>query len=345
MFLTQRAYIRIQQECAGTLYNVVQGDTLNAIAIAHDVSLEKLVAANPGVDPNNLIPGTLICIPRTPAGTPPGEAPTAPGQVECPDGIPFTVTNETLLDILKYFPQMSLAAIGCQNTHVNLDLLAPGMQLCIPRNDYFKICAGDEVYIVRTGDTADTIARRLNVPIERMLVANPTLRFSDYGIRGIQVCVPRRMPGAISIRNQNPDQATNSNSQTPSFYQSAQNQDPYQDCLNHQLVTIQNQKFADLLEQYDFQAGAFVCLNRNIDFSKPLQPGMKLCIPAGERYKPCLLEDYYSIRRGDNLEVIARKLGVDPIRLIQKNALFSYDDYSVMGKRVCIPPMTPNENR
>ena len=43
-----------------------------------NVSLQALMAANPGVDPNNLQVGQLICVPKT--------------EIPCPGGVIHTVT-------------------------------------------------------------------------------------------------------------------------------------------------------------------------------------------------------------------------------------------------------------
>ena len=51
--------------CTGQYYKVQQGDTLFSIAQRFGVSLQALIAANPQItDPNLLIPGQVICIPR-----------------------------------------------------------------------------------------------------------------------------------------------------------------------------------------------------------------------------------------------------------------------------------------
>ncbi len=57
------------------LYTVVLGDTLGAIADRFDVSLEALVAANPGIQPTALTVGTELIIP-TGSGQPSKPTPT-----------------------------------------------------------------------------------------------------------------------------------------------------------------------------------------------------------------------------------------------------------------------------
>jgi len=44
-------------------YSIDFGDTLWEIANQYNTSVEKIIAVNPGIEPTNLIPGEIICIP------------------------------------------------------------------------------------------------------------------------------------------------------------------------------------------------------------------------------------------------------------------------------------------
>ena len=48
----------------GFLYTIRAGDTLYLIAQRYNVTVQELIAANPGINPNNLQIGQQICIPR-----------------------------------------------------------------------------------------------------------------------------------------------------------------------------------------------------------------------------------------------------------------------------------------
>ena len=48
----------------GSIYIVRAGDTLYSIARQYGVSLNQIIRTNPGLDPNNLIIGDPVCIPR-----------------------------------------------------------------------------------------------------------------------------------------------------------------------------------------------------------------------------------------------------------------------------------------
>lgn len=54
----------------GTLYTIRSGDTFYNLAASFGIPLPELLAANPGVDPNRLAVGQIICIPGGPLPTP-----------------------------------------------------------------------------------------------------------------------------------------------------------------------------------------------------------------------------------------------------------------------------------
>lgn len=50
--------------CHGVYYTVKPGDTFYSLAQRFCVSVYDLMSANPGVDPNNLMIGQVLCIPK-----------------------------------------------------------------------------------------------------------------------------------------------------------------------------------------------------------------------------------------------------------------------------------------
>jgi LysM repeat protein len=59
-----------------TQYTVQQGEWIYKIARDHGVDPNALIAANPGIDPNNLQPGQVLTIPAPGASAPPAASPT-----------------------------------------------------------------------------------------------------------------------------------------------------------------------------------------------------------------------------------------------------------------------------
>lgn len=55
----------------GTLYTIQSGDTFYGLTTRFGVTLQALIAANPGVDPNRLVVGQQICIPGVVQPQPP----------------------------------------------------------------------------------------------------------------------------------------------------------------------------------------------------------------------------------------------------------------------------------
>ncbi len=56
--------INVQMVFLYTIYRIEAGDTLYSIANKFGVPLNELIEANQHVDPDNLIVGNPICIPR-----------------------------------------------------------------------------------------------------------------------------------------------------------------------------------------------------------------------------------------------------------------------------------------
>ncbi len=52
-------------------YTIKSGDTLFALAKRYNTTVAAIMAINPGIDPNNLQIGQVICIPRAMPPTPP----------------------------------------------------------------------------------------------------------------------------------------------------------------------------------------------------------------------------------------------------------------------------------
>ena len=139
------------------VYTVVQGDTLSGIALRYHVSLEALIAANPGIQPSLLTIGTKLTIPigPAPAGEPtPTAVPVGLEQARCwagPQGGQWCfalVHNdyaETLENLSAQFSLMSPGGqtIASQTVFAPLDILPAGQ--FIPLAAYFPPPIAEQV--------------------------------------------------------------------------------------------------------------------------------------------------------------------------------------------------------
>jgi hypothetical protein len=74
-----------------TQYQVVAGDTLWDIAVRFDLSLDEIIAANPGVNPDWLRPGDLVTLPL-------------PGTVQLPTPEPIVIPTPTPVTVVDVTP-------------------------------------------------------------------------------------------------------------------------------------------------------------------------------------------------------------------------------------------------
>jgi LysM repeat protein len=171
--------------CDGMYYVVRPGDTFYSIANRFGITVAQLIAANPGVDPNNLQVGQLICIPKQ---TPP---------VPCPGGTIYVVrVNDSLTSILLRF-NISVMDLMAGNPNLCLEDIKVGDELCIlPHKDRGCPCLpGSEPYTIVPADVSgpgtvvEHLARKFNVPASSIMLANPSLAPGDFVV-GKTVCIP-----------------------------------------------------------------------------------------------------------------------------------------------------------
>ncbi|MDD2202081.1 MAG: LysM domain-containing protein [Firmicutes bacterium] len=104
----------------GTIYIIRQGDTLFAIAQRFGTTVNALIAANPGINPLNLIVGQAICIPV------PGPAP-----VPCP-GFIYTIQPGDTYYLIALRYGTSVDALIRANPGVDPNRLQVGQRICVP---------------------------------------------------------------------------------------------------------------------------------------------------------------------------------------------------------------------
>lgn len=188
---------------AGTMpYTIKAGDTFFLIARTFGVSVDALIAANPGVNPDRLQIGQVICVPTSPGpgpGPTPGLCPTLrigsqgpsvrelqtllrnegfdPGPI---DGIFGNRTHSAVIAFQRSKGLVPDGVVGILTwTALGVNCVSPP-PTCPP---------GTRSYIVRAGDTFFNLAIRFNTTVSAIQRANPNVNPNDLRI-GQTICIP-----------------------------------------------------------------------------------------------------------------------------------------------------------
>ena len=115
-----------REPCQGATFRRVEpGDTFYLIAQELGITVDELVRLNPGVDPENLQVGSLICVPLPP-GLPTGRVPP------CESGLYWVIApGDTMYDIARALG-IPLQELLDLNPWADPENLVPGDSLCLP---------------------------------------------------------------------------------------------------------------------------------------------------------------------------------------------------------------------
>ena len=173
-------------KCDGFYYVVRPGDTLFSIARMYNVTVDQLIRANPGIDPNNLMVGQLVCIPEC-------------DDIPCPGGNIYVVRqNDSLASILLRF-DISIMDLEAGNPNIDIDRIRVGQELCIlPHRDRGCPCEkGTSSYTIRRSDipsqgtVVEALADKFNTTVAAIMKVNQNLSPGDF-VEGKTVCIPDR---------------------------------------------------------------------------------------------------------------------------------------------------------
>ncbi len=296
----------------GFLYTIKAGDTYYAIAQRYGTVVPALIAANPGVDPNRLAIGQVICVPA-PRPTP---TPT-PTPLPCPGGQLYTIkAGDTLYALANRF-NTTVAAIRRANPGIDPTQLMIGQVICIPVPAPTPTplpCPGGQLYTVRAGDTLFNLARRFNTTVDDILDANPGL------VRPIRVgqviCIPVPAPTTTPTPTPIP-------------------------CPGGQLYTVRaGDTLLNLANRFNTTVDDI--LDANPGLVRPIRVGQVICIPVPAPTVtptpvPCPDGQLYQIRSGDTLFSIARRFNVSVNDILDANPLITDPNSLRVGQIICIP--------
>lgn len=199
---------------SGTPYAVQAGDTFTSIAARLGITTYELLERNPGVNPDNLMIGQVLCIPFSSGDTdampedqpaqpdtptlPTPSQPSRPNppvviiptQPNCPAGYTRTTVaaGETYADLLVKH-NVSYRAMRSANPRLSPGYLIAGQTYCAPPHGTRQVCTGTQSYTMLAGETLDTVAADLGITRGRLLSLNPNLLPSDFA-QGAVICIP-----------------------------------------------------------------------------------------------------------------------------------------------------------
>lgn len=120
-----------EPECQGTLYTVMEGDTLYMIAKKHEISLNALMEANPSLDPYNLEIGMKLCIPQRSESSSPAPSATHEENHEREDFY-YVRVGDNMDKICSRFRVLPRNLMKANPNLTVMDYSTPGTKVCIP---------------------------------------------------------------------------------------------------------------------------------------------------------------------------------------------------------------------
>ncbi len=283
-------------------YTIKAGDTYFLLAQRFNTTVAAIAALNPGVDPNNLQIGQVICIPQT--------TPTTMPPVTCPVGsFAYTIRSGDTFFLLAQRFNTTVAAIQALNPNVNPNNLQIGSTICIPQ---VSCPAGSFAYTIQAGDTFFFLAQRFNTTVAAIQALNPTVNPNNLQI-GSVLCIPQATPTTM----------------------------PPTTCPSGSFAYIikSGDTLFLLAQRFGTTVAAIQALNPGLD-PMNLQIGRIICIPEAEGSLPpgqCPNGSFaYTIQAGDTFFLLARRFGttIEDIQALNPNA----DPMNLqIGSRICIP--------
>lgn len=189
----------LSRQCpSGTIpYTIKAGDTLNKLAGTLNTTVSAILSANPGITPENLGIGQIICIP--------GVQQPEPGAPACPIGTsPYIIKSGDIIAAIARRFNTSVEAILMANPGVVPEALRIGQVICVAQEKAEQlVCPNLNSYVIRRGDTLAVIARAFNVSLQALLSVNPGIVPEALVVDQV-ICIPiapTPLSITVSLRN------------------------------------------------------------------------------------------------------------------------------------------------
>lgn len=176
----------VQSGSSSGRYTIKSGDTLSAIAASFGVTLDDLLAANPGIDPTGLRAGDTIRLPET-TGAAPTAAPRTPSATS--PTAAATTASATEAPATEAPPTEPPATEAPLPT----DTPAPPAETPAPGETPTPSSLG-QTYTVAQGDIPETIAAKFGITVDALLAANPGIDPTNLQIGQVLIIPPKPNP-------------------------------------------------------------------------------------------------------------------------------------------------------
>ncbi|MDR1262728.1 MAG: LysM peptidoglycan-binding domain-containing protein, partial [Oscillospiraceae bacterium] len=277
------------QPCNGVRYTIHKGDTFFDIAKWNNVELAALLAANPGINPEKLEVGQVICVPLPPSG----------GNVPACTGALYTIQKgDTLFDIARR-NSIPINDLLVANPGVVPERLEPGQKICIPGGGGVSpFCANGTAYSIRKGDTLYAIAIQFGIPLVTLLEANPSVNPEKLQ-EGDLVCIPDK------------------GSEPAPFCPKGT---PY--------IVRQGDTFYSIALRFSIVLADLLSANPLVN-PQALEPGDVICLPVENAKPFCETGVIHVVEKGDTLYTLALKFGVPLSDLMASNPSVAPDKLEI----------------
>ena len=255
----------------------------------------------------------------------------------CPRGASYYVWQQgDTAQQVAYNNGTTVQALQVLNPDINFTTLPVGSEICLPSQVYTCISGRD--YIVRAGDTFDSIAERLGITAYEIAERNPGVSSNNLTI-GQVLCVPDTSNGgATTDPGQTPvvplpPIVTGPGQQQPAY---PGNTAPSCPTGYTRRAVRSGQTYADLLVENNVSYQAMRTTNPGLSPAY-LIAGTAYCAPpAGTRQICATGTSNYTVQPGETLAMVAERFRTTQGRLLMLNPMLLPTDFS-SGTVICVP--------